>query len=567
MNVLLEAPIHWKVGVVFGFLSREGLLNIEQPKTPERHKLVPIGGRVKMARQPLSLLYGDQFCGPYLRSELPEDAFAVIKGFKNARKRVRGGIKRNFFPLTTREIKGKVKGPGFYRGLLKTDQGPAGMFTGFRISEDSSLNDGRVLINKSSGLAVPEEFFVGELRRKGVDLDILSEVQELFMVGDESEARIALERLDIKCGELGIDLNRRASVGRGPFFFIRPASSENGEVLISHSSTEQIIKTTARLVNRLEAQANLAKELVKKSFSIEQAITEVQKTKTLPASPKSSILYFQPDVILRKDGSFVIDRINIPDVVFFLSQIDPQGSDSFCSVQDIVGELGNVVVDRLVEEITLSGKEKVVMVTRDEVLDSQEDTLELLEIKALTSLLKNKGIDTQISRLSDAVQLSNKAFIMLLNIHPSAPKFNDLLMRSVRDELACYPDPFILLFKEQAHTYPEIHLDSTTISRLRAIIEPIDYNSTAGIYRQFMALESYLRRLGFDQEDIFYFTDGSGRIAPAFRYDLKSFTHGLNDFDDEGISMRGLDFKPEEAKVVSEQGSHLAAFRFMFIKR
>lgn len=550
---------------MFGSLSREGLSCGELVKTPERHKLVPIGGRVKMARQPYSLLYDEQFSGAFIRSGLPEDALVVADRFKAARKRVRGAIKRDFFPYDTKRIKSFIKGgPALYRGFLKTDQGPAGMFTGFRITENG--DNGEILITKVGGLAVPEVFFLDELRDAGVDLDILSEVKELFMAGDENEARLALERLSIECSQHGIDLNRRASVGRGPFFFIRLAAPENGEVQISHSSTNQIIKITAQLVSRLEAQANLARKLVSRGVPIEQAIFEAQEAEKLSANQESSIIYFQPDVILRKDGSFVIDRINVPDVVFFLSQIDSQGDKTFCSVQNIVGELGGVVANRLVEEIALSGKQKVVMLTRDEVLDRQEDTLEILEIKALASYLMDKGIKTGVSRLSDVAEIPNEAFVMLLNIHPDNPKFNDLLIKSARGELTCYPDPFILSFKEQAHNYPEVHLDSTAVNKLRAIVEPIDYNSPTGTYRQFMALESFLRRLGFNQEDIFYFTDGSGRIAPAFRYDLKSFTHALNDFGNTSIRMRALDFKPEDAKIVSEHGSHLAAFRFMFIK-
>lgn len=539
----------------------------ELTHSPERYELVPIGGRIKMARQPLEPLY--QLAQPFISSGLPEGALSVARAFKEARDNVRGAAKRSFFPATTEELKALLRSsPAFYRPVLKTDQGPAGMFAGFRIINDENSNHHKFRVASAGGLAIPELFFLNQLEQAGIDMSILAEVQGTFRQGDETEARLALERLAIKCEENGIDLTRRASVGRGPLFFIRPAISEDGNIQIPLSTAERINKVVAQLVGKIEAQAHIAKELVRRGVPIEQAIDEARKYDTLPEIPPSSILYFQPDIILRQDGSFVVDDINIPDLGFFLLQVDPQGIDAFSTIQNTVGEVGTVVFDRLLREFIESGKSEVTLVTRNEVIDNLEDMLELLELKTLSSYFEQRGIKVNISRLADVVNLTKDQLVMLLNVDPKSADFNQLLLKSAAGELTCYPDPFVLLFKDEVHTYPEVRLSSIQVNQLRAVVSPIDYSSGVGAYRQQMALEALLERLGFQDEDIFYFTDGSGRIAPAFRYDLRGFVHALNDFDvSNGIRLRGLDFKPDNAKISSEFGSHLAAFRFMCVKK
>jgi hypothetical protein len=545
---------------------------VDFPDSPERYEIVPIGGRVKMARRAIDPLYNPAILA-FRDSGLPEDAFRVTQLFNQARKNPGGVFNYDFFPAAKDTIKGMVRGPGFYRGILKTDQGPAGMFTGFTIDdrENGRESNGRVLIESIGGLAVPEVFFLQALAEKGIGVDVLNEVQDLFRKGDEREVRLALERLEITCQEFGLNITREALVGRGPFFFIRPAIPEGEGVRVSRQTAEQVNTLASQLLVRLEMQAFITKRLVRQSMFLPQAMVESREVVGQLGDLdgfSSSIPYFQTDVILKKDGTFVIDRINIPDVVFFLSQVDSQGLEVFDRVQDIVADLSKVVVDRLEAEIRNSEKKGIVLVTRDDVVDDLQDTLEILEIKALIDYLEARGIEVDVCRLSDAGKLTKDQFVMLMNIRPKSEGFEVLLDKSAQGEVDCYPDPFLLLFKENMHTYPEVFLRQSQIIQLEAIVKGINHNKVEEVYCRIMALEAYLNHLGFSKEDIFYITDGSGRIAPAFRYDLRSFACALGDFDsNQELRLRALDFRPEEAMVTSKHGSHLAAFRFMCVKK
>lgn len=527
----------------------------------ERHSLIPIGGRIKIARQSIDLLY--TLSESFLREDTPEAAFKVVQNFRDARKNPRGGFKRNFFPLDTSEVKSLLNGPGFYRGILKTDQGPAGTFASFRIVDAES--DPQIRILSTSGLAIPELYFLDQLKKKGIEVSALDEIKGYFRDGDEEGARLALERLSLLCEEQGISFGREAGVGRMPFFFIRPSVLKDQVGQLSRTRLEEIQRKTTELVNVIEARAVLAKKLVEDGFSIKEAVEKARDEKNIRQVEDSSILYFQPDVILKNDGGFVVDKINIPDVVFFLSQIDSQGNSSFKPVREIAGELGEVVMDRLADEVHVSGKSRVAIVTRNEVLDSKEDTLELLEMGAISSFLDEKGISTDRVRIADIRNISSDSFTILLNIKPEGDEFNELLIKSARGEITCYPDPFILLFKDQAHTYLETHFDSDAVRRLKNIVEPIE-SSPLGVYRQHLALEGFLTKAGLNNGDIFYMVGDGGKTIPIFRYDLKGFSNALNYLGKDEVTMRVLNFKPEDAKVVNEDGSHLAAFRFMFIK-
>lgn len=530
----------------------------------ERHSIVPVGGRIKMARQPLDTLY--RLSQPILERGSVESCYQTMNNFRAARKRPRGAHKRDFFPLTTADIKGLMDGPGFYRGTLKTDQGPAGMFAGFEIVDNQTDLCVRVLDTK--GLAVPEIYFRREIERTGIDDDVLSETQEFFLEGDEIEARLALERLEMLCAQKGILPNREATVGRVPFFFIRPAVLEGGIAKVSKDKLHEISLTVQGLIHQVEAKADAARKMVRSGVSIDQALSTVTTTTINETGlEKSSIIYAQPDVVLRRDGSFIIDKLNIPDVVFFLTQVDSLGIPEFESVKSISSELETEVMRKLVDEFQISGKSRMVLVTRTEVLENQEDTLEILEIQAISDNLRGQNIQVDETDISKISSLKKDDFLILLNINTQTPEFKQLMQKSVAGELLCYPDPFVLYFKDMAHTYPEIKLTSEQISTLRAIVEPID-DKPIGVLRQHLALKGFLRELSFDKGDIFYLLQSdTEKTVPMFKYDLRSFSLAIKYLGEESaLKLRMLDFKPEDAVVTSERGSHLAAFRFMFVR-
>lgn len=491
----------------------------------------------------------------------------MVKTFRNLRDNPPRPFRSAFFPASRAEIKAKTRGsPALLRPVLKTDQGTAGNFLGFRINNQTDFSP--FLITQETGLAVPETYFLRELERHEGLCKTTFEIQELFAQDDEDKAYLALEKLTEECQVENVVFQRTVDKGRIPFFFIRPVQSQEGPVILPNFIAEQIEKEVKNLILELENRAQTVKNLVREGFSLEEA-SNMAKSSSLKNEDNVNILYFQPDVIIRSDGSFIIDRINIPDVVFFLTQIDSFHNPVFSKIQNVVEDLKIVVLERVVKQIKEIHKDEITIITRDGVIDNEEDTLEHFEIRDLAKSLGEFSINTNIVRLSDVNNVPSGSFLMLLNISAYESGFENLLSRSSRDEIICYPDPFIILFKDNFHTYPKVYIQGEQIENLRAILEPLslDENHPELVYRQLLALQHYLSELGFNQEDFFYLTNSKGIIAPAFRYDLKGFALALNEFSTCSIiEIRGLSYKVNDALVRAKDGSRLSAFRFMFVR-
>jgi len=505
---------------------------------------------------------------PFQKEETPESAQQTTSAFKRLRSNPPVLLRSSFFPLERSEVKARMKAsPALLRPMLKTDQGPAGNFLGFNIKDQITLTQSR--FSTASGLAIPEIYFQEQLIQHPELMPLVAQIQNNFLQGDEDAAILALEQLSIECEAKNITFQRTADKGRLPFFFIRPAQTSDGPIVFPLSLTKEIEAAVPQVVSQLETKALLTKDLVKQGYRVEQAMDIADNTHMEESNTVGSMLYFQPDVIVRNDGSFVIDKINIPDVVFFLTQIHTVDNSAFNDIRAIVENVQAQVFTAILERFRQENISDIVIMTRDAVVDNAEDTLELLEIQCIAEKCAEENIDTSVSRISESPSLQTGSHVLLLNTSPTAEGFNDLLVRVARDELTCFPDPFTYLFREEAHTYPHIRLNTQQLNNLRAIVEPIsdDVNHPELAYRQHCALEHFLSRLGFDDEDIFYFTDGSGSQAPVFRYDIRSFSLALNEYTEaQSLELKGLRYKLHDACVVADDGPRLSAFRFMFIQ-
>jgi hypothetical protein len=464
----------------------------------------------------------------------------TIYNFKKLRDNPPPELRSAFFPLPRGEIKaGMNRSPALFRPILKTDQGPAGNFLGFEISSDAELTLTPSVITTTSGVALAEIYFLEQLPSP-LPLNILEEltnVQSLFQQGNEPEAFLALERLQTICENLGITFQRKADKGRLPFFFIRPVAAHEA-VKIPSSLVQEIEKEVSRLLN------DLTPDLLE------------------------TILYFQADVIVRGDGSFVIDKMNFPDVGFFLSQIDSSNNDILAGIQELVLKLQNVVGQRIIEELKRRRTNQIYLVTRDEVIYEKEDTLEILEVKALKLFLQQNGCEVQLIPLSAINTIPSSSTILNLNIKPNTPGFDVAIERVKRGEIFCYPDPRILLLAESFHTYPSVTLTNQQITNLAIIVEKSYPNDPNAVFNQLLALQYFLDNLGFSGIDIFYFVTPDGERIPCFRYDPQGFNIALKRLSPQNsfVELRGLPFKPEDALIIGQDGPRLAAFRFMFVK-
>jgi len=464
----------------------------------------------------------------------------TISNFKKLRDNPPPELRSAFFPLPRGEIKAIMnRSPALFRPILKTDQGPAGNFLGFRITDIDELERRRYNITTTSGVAIPEIYFLEQLPYPLPPniLEELTNVQSLFQQGNEPEAFLALERLQTICENSGITFQREADKGRLPFFFIRPVAADE-TVKIPFSLAHEIEKEVSRLLN-----VYLTPDLLE------------------------TILYFQADVILRQDGKFIIDRINFPDVGFFLSQIDSSNNNIMAEIQGLVLQLQNVIGQRIIEELKRRKTNQTYLVTRDEVIHEREDALEILESNALILFLQQNGCEVQLIPLSANDTIPPASTVLNLNIKPNTPGFDVAIERVKRGEIFCYPDPRILLLAESLHTYPSVTLTNQQITNLASIVEKSYPNDPNAIFNQLLALQYFLDDLGFSGIDIFYFVTPEGERIPCFRYDPQGFNIALKRLSTRNsLQLRGLPFKPENALIIGEDGPRLAAFRFMFVK-
>lgn len=564
LSKILEAPFPWGSGVWFGE-AEEGLL----PK--ERYALVPEGGRVKIAGVSFQIL--DQITKPFIKNPSPQAAAKVMETFRHLRQDPPSPIREAFFPSARQEVKILTRSsPALLRPILKTDQGPGGNFLGFTIGDlDQPVP---FQITRETGVAILEEFFARQLNQANVSEEIVgmtSEVQSLFQKGEENECFMVLERLSCACKQSGIIFQRKADIGRLPFFFIRPADA--GEVVFPTYLIPEVERKVNYQVRTMEKLAEATREYVSEGMRVTEAISRVEervgKILSSSSSPTSRLIYFQPDVIIRRDGSFGIERINFPDVGLFLFQISVE-DQVFERTRGIAAKIAERVTQEIVKEIRNSRTNKVVLVTRDEVLKNDEDVLEILEMRAINSLLSRSGINTEVRAISEIDELPRETFVLLLNVASSGKEFSRLLERSAREGLRCYPDPFLLLYKDLATSLHTRILLSGEVEAIKAIVDP-QRNTPEDCLRQVLALDSLLTRLGFQKETIFYFYDyesGIDSAAAAFRYDPIGFILALKSLSGaKTIGIRGLNFTSEDAVISGLDGPRLAAFRFMGVRK
>lgn len=534
-----------------------------------QHRLLPIGGRIKAAGISLGLLYDkDHF--PFRTDCSPEAAMITTRNFKALRDNPPPVIRRAYFPLERNEVKAITgNSPAVLRPILKTDQGPGGNFFGFRISDNEPLVPKQ--ITTVGGQTIVERHMLNnieshESHRKDLDT-LLENVVYSFEQGDEYKTRLAIEAFEQMCAQLNIPTHREANKGKDSFFFIRPGLVEGDIYTVPQQLTKEIEREILNIFISFEGYFPIANDLIRRGYPPEDALSEaILKNLNLHTPPSSSLLYFQPDVIIKNDGSFIIDNINVPDVGFFLSQLSVLDGSQFNDIPQIVNELKDQVIDRIAREVKEKGSDQIVVVTRDEVVDNMEDVLEILEIETLSGALLKKGIKTEVAKISETNKIPEGSLVLLMNISKELEGFEDLILRNAKGEIHSYPDPLIYLIKDIFHTYKYIDIDSSQIREIRAIVDKIDYNNQDDIYRRMLALQYLMQRFGFPAEDIFYFTDGK-KIAPAFKYDIRSFALALNEFPDaDKLEMRGLDYKPDDSLITDDFGGRLAAFRFMFVK-
>ena len=553
--------------------------NTEQEKSSERYRMVMVGGRVKTAGASFRHLY--DAASPLIQAPDSIDAaFETSKRFARLKEKPPLEIRMAFFPQDERSVRTAFKGLGIYRPTIKTDQGPAGNVGYFYIDgfQATSLQ-GQIV--KEEGVAVVERFlqtridqaFLSDKDKKALSLEI-STVQQNYQMGNYRKAYEGVLKLRELGFSNGIETTRKAGVGRQEFFFFRPVQTQD-RITIGQSLVDAISARTQEVVNKIERLAGRTKQFVRQGLSIQEAISKAYQTQeeSLVNGYQNGLLYFQPDVLIRKDGSFDIERISMPDLGMFLTEIKtPSQNGALEKIQTINRRIKDEVLDGVCENVGTN----VVLVTRDKVLDNCEDTLEQVELVSFGQGIEERGKKVKITSLKTVDGLPVGSSIILFNIDTENSYFERLLHRVASGEIQCFPDPFMKLFEKDATTYPRIKVEGQVLDKFLNLIAPTALDKPEGVHRKFKSIQSSLRLGGIDEDIVYFQTQGNnGNYIPTFRYDVKTFSEVYKAVESERvqggrashITAVPVPFKPEDAVIEGRDGPRLAVFRFMFVKK
>lgn len=511
-------------------------------------------GRVKAAGVQMGYFF--EPVADYRANPTVSGANAVRKYFHQLRHNPSDEIRDRFLPRDKATKDMFRSGPLITRPILKTDQG-AGQFTAFDSHEqtDSRL---RYKIQREHGYVVPEVFFLNQLAQHGYPLEIMAQLDQLthtFQNGTAHETQLEYEKLQILCESDGIQTSQNASVGREAVFFIRPTQTH--EPILVPKNTNQKVDA---LIQELTASFSDLAADAKKRFAYEHGLS----VNTDSFSPP---IYFQADVQLMNDGGIALDQLQLPDVGLFLSVLDPKGNPALKNVQNTVIPLKEAVIRSLVKHFKTTRAKKIQLITRREVLEHHEDTLEHLEMQVLCEELKRYGLEIGIIPLEEAGNLSIQEAGLLLNIDTKGEAFLRLLQHRLQDDsIPIFPDPYLLLAANEMTQYKRQVLGKNQLESLDAIVGELESDSSPKKqYTQLRALNDFLNGLGFS-DDVFHIHISSQATPIAcFRYDIRGFQIAAKAIQDgDKVEIRSVPISPEQSVLFDGQNHPIyCVFRYM----
>lgn len=515
------------------------------------YQLHRIGGRVKSAGLGLSTLYPRE-TEQYAAAPSPEGAANLRKTIRIVQQEPPAPLAKAFFPDSHNVIRHKLARTGLYRPFLKTDQGSAGTFLPFVTAEGAEMRRHR--ITHREGVAIPEVHLHGVLDSNPTVRRIADRLRESFR---DYRWDDCMQGLDEVAGEVGFD-RRSVSVGRGLFFFCNASAAEQ-PITIPESICKKVETLVNELLHRAEGKAAHAKVIYGSGASLQDALKSADFVDPLP-----SILYLQADVYVTLTGEVEIDQIQLPDVGLFLTEVDSRGHTILPQVQRIVQELRARTTELFAN---ISGP--AYLLTRPEVLNSMEDTLEHLEIQALLKMAREADLDLRVGTATDVPTLPRGARVLLLNVDPVRPEWEALLMRTARGEIRCSPDPFLKLLAPELTTQRRQPVRGAQLERFLNAIRPGAQMGPKSYHAMHGGIERIYRYGGYSSDILHVEVPGEKSAAPTLRHSVHSFMSLYNTCKRKGfpdLTIREVPINRENAVIESDTGPHVCAFRFYFTR-
>lgn len=475
-------------------------------------RLVSVGGRIKSASVGL-------------------DVFASGNGnFQAQMKKTRDNppmpILSAFFPSDRNRMKQMMQGIGFYRPMLKTDQGMGGNFLPFYIDPALGItNLSQRQIVQEEGLIIPELYIEH-------DPETLQELRETFQ-------RLDLRNTDRILTPL-LTQSREAEKGRTPFFFIRPALLSS-PIVFGNDIVQKVNEVVGQLLKKVEDRA----------------------TEKAGFSQKGNFLYFLADVFVTAEGEVVVEKLHFPDVGFFMSELELKNSIA-SETQDVVRQILDQVFGRIQDMVH---SRVVYIITRDEVLERNEDVLEIFEIRSISRRFCETGIHVEVRSVSQTGEIPSGATCLLLNITEHSPV---LLQRYGHGELICYPSPYLQLASRELTGLKESVVPSHFMSKFISLIDcsPKEHEDAETVVSK---ADAILSKDGVVSELLH--VEVNGEIVPVHRRIHHSWKQlvkrvhrhrGDKPLEDVILKIRELPLTHRNSMVTSTTGPRLHVFRFTF---
>lgn len=518
------------------------------------------GGRVKAA----GLTY-KMFTDPasaYVDHPSAKNAVSMTDVYTRLRKSPPDAVRDRFFPRDP-STHGMLKnGAALPRTSLTSHQG-VGQFLAHdlkgRIQTNGPL---RFDIASQTGFAILEAHLEDQIIRLQYPHDMFSKVREvkgLFANGNIPEAQLAYERLILAGDQRGIQVQRKAGVGREGMFFIHP-SVPRTPIEIDSKTHDLMRLKGGELVEKMNEVARHKRD----EFAFSLGIIP-PRTKT-----DYSPLYFQIDFLIDKKRDFVVSDVGLPDVGLFLTTIKSEGNSTVEEAKQTVTNGLYKVSLTIFNKALEHGSKMINFITRKPVIENKEDTLEIKEIQALRNSLEQTGITTRVISDEDALNIMPDELGILMNIDTSSLGFQNLLKKRVTDELVpIYPDPFLLLAQNELTQLPQVTILREDLDLLKSVFTATE---KAGNMEksavQLAAIDQLIRHNGIpDVCNIFHmFIPGQPTPAPFYRHDLRGLQIALNYANNAPqIMLRGIPVNPDNAVLFDPDGKPVyTTFRYMF---
>jgi hypothetical protein len=479
-------------------------------------QIVPVGGRIKAASVGLD----------HLRANGVEvdDKITLMRRDPSVE------LRTAFFPRVGTDLRQAIRGVGFFRPILKTDQGMGGNFLPFTIDPNLTVSDLSVrAIGHEEGYAMPEKWHPEAA-------GLASDMHEVFRTLDLKSSHSIL--LDLE--------SRRAGKGRLPFFLIRPALPER-PIVFGQDVLDQVHSEVNRLLERCTQRAH-----------------EREKLATGSARP-TNVIYVQPDVFVLADGTVTVEKINCPDVGLFLAGVESPESRVFPHIRSTMTKMRGAVVEKI---LTKMGRD-ITIVTRDEVIFEDQDVLEIREILELEAALRAGGAHVRVVPVSKVNFLPRRSNLLLLNLDYRLENIHDLLRRHTDKEITCFPNPYFQAACQDMTGLSESEMALGHKHRQRFLAlarsEPDSSKGRADVLRH---IDKALR-IGGIESDIIHVVLNVETV-PVFRNSMHSwrqFAARAERTENKGgmIRFRAIPATPENLMLTSSTGPRLHAFRFMCV--